>query len=101
MKRIDFLKNLGFGSLTMLGSQAFLTACMDMSAKLVPVADGTFTNLLNIPETINGLGNLSAQYGTANFSGSQVAKVFRLPLKPLGAYYSYKKRRKHKSEFQK
>jgi blue copper oxidase len=91
MKRIDFLKNLGFGSLTMLGSQTFLTACMDMSAKLVPVADGTFTNLLNIPETINGLGNLSAQYGTANFSGSQVAKVLGYHSSLLGPTIRIKK----------
>lgn len=66
MKRNEFLKNLGFGTIAFATSETLLSSCMgnmDMSVTPQTVTDSEFKNALKIPETINGTTALTAQSG--------------------------------------
>ncbi len=55
MNRKEFLRNLGFGSLVLSN-----ISCQDY-IDVSPLQSTDFKNPLNIPETINGIGNLDVQ----------------------------------------
>ena len=66
MKRNEFIKNLGFGTIAIATSETLLSACMgnmDMSVAPQIVTDSEFKTALKIPETINGTTALTAQNG--------------------------------------
>lgn len=65
MNRHEFLKNLGFGTVTLIATNSLFFSCkssMDMGTTVTPtVTDGEFVNALKIPETITGTSPLIAQ----------------------------------------
>lgn len=65
MKRTQFIKNLGLGTLAIATSESLLSSCMagmDHGTAVAPiVADAEFKTALKIPETINASSTLVAQ----------------------------------------
>lgn len=65
MKRIQFIRNLGFGAMAIATSESLLSSCMagmDHGESIAPlVVDAEFKTVLKIPETINASSALVAQ----------------------------------------
>ncbi len=84
MKRMEFIKNTGLGTGSILAGSsilAFLSSCMkhNMNGMImgqpVPVIEGSFSRLLPVPNTVTGNTTLTAQATTANINGSNFAAL--------------------------